>query len=159
MPVTPPGEVTSITIAGESGGPLRRLDEALLVAGKGIPDDRCYKEEGADPDKQVTLIEEEKVAEFNAETGLHVDAWQTRRNLVTRGVDLNALLGKRFMVGDTLLEGIDLCQPCATLGALFATEEVPAARVVKNMVNRGGLRASIIRGGMIRPGDPVAEQE
>ncbi len=154
-----PGKLVSISIAGESGGPLTRLEKTALVAGKGIPGDRCYNEQGADPDKQVTLIEEEKVAEFNSETGLDVAAWQTRRNLVTRGVDLNALLGKQFMVGETLLEAVDLCQPCATLGALFATEQVPSAKVVKTMVDRGGLRATIVRGGTIRPGDRIASKE
>ena len=159
MSVKQPGKLVSITIAGESGGPLNRLEETTLVAGKGIPGDRCYNEQGADPDKQVTLIEEEKVAEFNRETGLDVGAWQTRRNLVTQGVDLNALLGKQFMVGDTLLEGADLCQPCATLGGLFATEQVPSATVVKTMVDRGGLRATIVRGGTIRPGDRITGKE
>ena len=152
MSAKQPGKLVSITIASESGSPLTRLEETSLVAAKGIPADRCYNENGADPDKQVTLIEEEKVAEFNRETGLDVAAWPTRRNLVTRGVDLNALRGKQFMVGDTLLEGVDLCQPCATLGKLFATEEVPSARVVKTMVDRGGLRATIVHGGSIRPG-------
>lgn len=154
-----PGKLVSITIASESAGPLIRLDEAALVAGKGIPGDRCYKEQGADPDKQITLIEEENVCEFNRETGLDVDAWQTRRNLVTRGVDLNALLGRQFTVGETLLEGVDLCQPCATLGGLFATEAIPSARVVKTLVNRGGLRATIVRGGTIRPGDRISPKE
>lgn len=158
MSVAQSGKLVSITIASESGGPLARLEEATLEAGKGIPGDRCYKEDGADPDKQITLIAEEEVAEFNRETGLDVDAWQTRRNLVTRGVDLNALLGKQFTVGDTLLEGMDLCQPCATLGSLFATREIAPAQVVKTMVNRGGLRASIVRGGTIKPGDRISEQ-
>lgn len=159
MPDKQPGKLVSITIASQSGGPLSRLEETSLVAGKGIPGDRCYKEQGADPDKQVTLIEEEKVAEFNRETGLDVAAWQTRRNLVTRGVNLNALLGKQFMVGETLLEGVDLCQPCATLGGLFATEQVPSAKVVKTMVDRGGLRATIVRGGTIRPGDRITAKD
>jgi MOSC domain-containing protein YiiM len=159
MPDKQPGKLVSITIASQSGGPLSRLEETSLVAGKGIPGDRCYKEQGADPDKQVTLIEEEKVAEFNRETGLDVAAWQTRRNLVTRGVNLNALLGKQFMVGETLLEGVDLCQPCATLGGLFATEQVPSAKVVKTMVDRGGLRATIVRGGTIRPGDRITVKD
>ena len=159
MSAEQPGKLVSITIASESGAPLTRLQETVLVAGKGIPGDRCYDEQGADPDKQITLIEEEKVAEFNRETGLDVAAWQTRRNLVTRGVDLNALLGKQFMVGETLLEGVDLCQPCATLGGLFATEQVPSATVVKTMVDRGGLRATIVRGGTIRPGDRITGKE
>jgi len=159
MSAEQPGKLVSITIASKSGAPLTRLQETVLVAGKGIPGDRCYDEQGADPDKQITLIDEEKVAEFNRETGLDVVAWQTRRNLVTRGVDLNALLGKQFMVGETLLEGVDLCQPCATLGGLFATEQVPSAKVVKTMVDRGGLRATIVHGGTIRPGDRISGKE
>ena len=105
--------IVSIHIASESGGPLVQLGEASLVPGKGIIGDRNFRQEGARPDRQITLVEEEKVAEFNRESGLDMRADQTRRNLVTRGVDLNRLVGKRFRVGETLLEGKDLWQPCA----------------------------------------------
>jgi MOSC domain-containing protein YiiM len=154
-----PASIISIHIASESGAPLRQLQEALLVAGKGITGDRNYCHEGAAPDRQITLIEEEKVSEFNRETGLSMKPGETRRNLVTRGVDLNRLLGKRFRIGEILLEGVDLCQPCAGLGALHASATVTKAQVVKGMVDRGGLRAAIVRGGTIRPGDIISEQE
>lgn len=151
--------VISIHIAGESGGPLVQLDEAALVAGKGIEGDRNYRHEGAAPDRQITLVEEEKVAEFNRETGLGMQPGMTRRNVVTRGVNLNQLVGKRFHVGDTVLQGEELCQPCAGLGALHASGQVSRAEVVRQMVNRGGLRASIITGGTLRPGDSISVQE
>ena len=151
--------VISIHIASESGGPLVQLDEAALVAGKGIEGDRNFCHEGAAPDRQVTLIEEEKVAEFNRQTGLAMQPGMTRRNVVTRGVNLNQLAGKRFCVGDTVLLGVELCQPCAGLGALHATGQVSRAEVVRHMVDRGGLRASIIKGGTIRPGDSISAEE
>ncbi len=151
--------VISIHIASESGGPLVQLNEAVLIAGKGIEGDRNYRHEGAAPARQITLIEEEKVAEFNRQTGLAMQPGMTRRNLVTRGVNLNQLAGKRFRVGDTVLEGVELCQPCAGLGALHAGGQVSQAQVVRNMVDRGGLRACIIKGGTIRPGDSISEQE
>jgi MOSC domain-containing protein YiiM len=154
-----PGTIISIHIASEPGSPLRQLSEALLIPGKGIVGDRNYRDEGTTPDRQVTLIEEEKVAQFNAETGLAMQPGETRRNLVTRGVDLNRLLGKRFRVGEVLLEGTDLCQPCAGLGALHASAEVSKAQVVKGMLDRGGLRASIVSGGVVRPGDKLYGEE
>ncbi|MCJ7557196.1 MAG: MOSC domain-containing protein [Gammaproteobacteria bacterium] len=151
--------IVSIHIASESGSPLLQLSEASLVAGKGIAGDRNFRQEGARPDRQITLIEEEKVAEFNRESGLTMQADQTRRNLVTRGVDLNRLVGKRFRVGQTLLEGMDLCQPCAGLGALHANAFFTQVQVVKGMVDRGGLRASIILGGTVHPGDAISVED
>jgi len=151
--------IVSIHIASESGGPLLQLDEASLVPGKGIAGDRNFREEGAKPDRQVTLVEEEKVAEFNRESGLAMQADQTRRNLVTRGVNLNRLVGRHFRVGQTLLEGMDLCQPCAGLGALYANEFFTRAQVVKGMLDRGGLRARIIVGGTVRPGDAISVED
>lgn len=149
------GTLVSIHITRHKGATPECLPEAALDAGRGLQGDHHYREAGAPADQQVTLIESEQVAAFNGQTGLSVEPGQTRRNLVTRGVSLNALVGRRFRVGEVELEGMDLCHPCAGLGEALATPGVNKAQVVKAFVDRGGLRARIITGGTIRPGDPV----
>ena len=103
----------------------------------------------------MTFIEAETVDAFNAATGLGIDASATRRNVLTRGVELNPLVGKRFSVGTAVLEGLEPCDPCATLGKRLATASVSATDVVTALANRGGLRARVVDAGVIAPGDEV----
>jgi len=128
---------------------------ASLVAARGIEGDRNFAPAGADPANQVTLIEAEAVDRFNEATGLGIPSSAPRRNIVTRGIALNALVGKEFIVGPTTLEGIELCEPCATLGNRIATGAVDAGRVVKMFVHQAGLRARIVSGGIVAPGDSI----
>ena len=107
------------------------------------------------PASEVTFIEEEAVAAFNTATGLEIDGSATRRNVLTTGIELNPLVGRRFAVGTAVLEGLEPCDPCATLGRRLATPSVSAADVVKALANRGGLRARVVEGGVIAPGDEI----
>lgn len=149
------GEVVSIQIASTAGGDLVSLQQAELVAGKGIVADRNYREDGAEPDEELTLVEAEAVAQFNAQTGLNVGAAETRRNIVTCRVSLNDLVGQTFMIGGVKVQGMRLCQPCKYLGDLLATQDVAAPDVVAALVDRAGLRARILDGGTVRVGDAV----
>jgi MOSC domain-containing protein YiiM len=101
------------------------------------------------PDFEVTLIEREKVEAFAAESGLPFTAAAARRNLVTEGVDLNALVGREFMVGTVRLRGVRLCEPCAYLAKISFPE------TLRGLVHKGGLRAQIVSEGVIRVGDAV----
>ncbi|MCG6872591.1 MAG: MOSC domain-containing protein [Gammaproteobacteria bacterium] len=101
------------------------------------------------PANQLTLIAAENIEAFVAETGLPLDHHEPRRNLVTRGVDLNALVGKRFRIGGAEFEGLELCEPCAT----FAKATHP--QVVRYFVHKGGLNARIVQGGRLCVGDFV----
>jgi MOSC domain-containing protein YiiM len=152
------GRLEGIYIADHSGGAPRAAADATLVPGKGIVGDRNFSEEGIAPEKELTLVEAEQVAAFNSRTGMQIAAADVRRNLVTSGVDLNRLVGCAFSIGDVIAEGIELCEPCATLGRCLATENVPAARVVAEFAHRAGLRARIVQGGVIRAGDAIATQ-
>ncbi len=105
----------------------------------------------------VTLIEREKILEFNDRTGLDISLGQTRRNIITQGIELNDLVGKQFWVGDVLLEGFELCEPCASLGARLATDTVSGADVVKAFAHKAGIRAFVRGTGEITPGTPIAE--
>ncbi len=121
------------------------------VTGQGLVGDRYWKESTRrGPDYQVSLIEAEAIEEFTKELGLKMSADMPRRSIVTIGVRLNEFLGKRFFVGDVLLEGLELCEPCS----LFAKRTYP--QVLSFFKGKGGLRARIVAGGTIRTGDTVA---
>ena len=147
--------VLAIHVAPQRGGPTVALDQASLVPGRGIEGDHHHAEPTGDPASEVTLIEAETVSALNADTGLSIEASETRRNIVTQGVDLNALVGRRFFIGDAVLSGIEPCDPCAILGGRLATASVSASSVVRLLANRGGLRASVLEGGTISPGTEI----
>lgn len=145
-------KVLAIHVAPQRGGPTVALDQATLVPGRGIDGDHHHAQPNGDPASEVTLIEAETVAAFNENTGLRIEASDTRRNIVTGGVDLNALVGRRFFIGDALLEGIEPCDPCASLGRRLATASVSSATIVKALANCGGLRSRVVEGGTIAAG-------
>jgi len=127
------------------------LAEVEAVADCGLRGDRYADVTNRkSPDYQLTLIEAENIEAFAQVSGLPLAPNEPRRNLVTVGVRLNDLCGKRFSVGGTQLEGLELCEPCAT----FA--RTTHAQVVRFFVHRGGLRCKILHGGVIRVGDHVA---
>ncbi|MCX9157688.1 MOSC domain-containing protein [Niveibacterium sp. 24ML] len=141
--------VIKILIAAQDA-PMNSVQQVDAVAGCGLRGDRYFKPDGnADPASQITLIERECIDAFVAETGLALSHDQPRRNLVTEGVRLNDLCGKRFRVGDVELEGIELCEPCST----FAQRTY--RQVVKTFVGKGGLRARIVTSGTINVGDAI----
>ncbi|MCZ6710219.1 MAG: MOSC domain-containing protein [Gammaproteobacteria bacterium] len=145
------GIVESIYRATSHREPQRCVGSARLIIDEGLEGDRYANTAGG----VVSLIEAEAVEEFNRATGLEIDPGDTGRNIVTRGIRLNPLVGKQFRIGDIQLEGIELCEPCATLGKRLATEAVDATRVVKAFVTSAGLRA-IVRGtGIINPGTTI----
>ena len=142
-------------MAPQRGGPTVALDQASLVPGRGIEGDHHHARPNGDPASEVTLIETETVSALNADTGLSVEASETRRNILTPGVDLNALVGKRFSIGGAVLSGIEPCDPCAILGGRPATASVSASSIVRLLANRGGLRASVLEGGTTSPGTGI----
>jgi RimJ/RimL family protein N-acetyltransferase len=150
------GSVVAIYVAAAGRGPMKPLPQASLESGRGIRGDRYYARTGTfsksatRPDQEVTLIESEEIDAFSRSAGLALDYGAPRRNVVTRGVRLNDLVGARFEVGGALLEGIRLCEPCAHLAGLVAQQVLPG------LVHRAGLRARILRSGIVAPGDSVA---
>ena len=147
--------VVAVHVAPQRGGPHVALDHATLDPGRGIEGDHHHTRPGGVPASEVTLIEAETVAALNENTGLAIEAAETRRNIVTQGVDLNSLVGKRFSIGNVLLEGIEPCDPCASLGRRLATASVPAPAIVRALANRGGLRACVVEGGTLTPGTEI----
>ncbi|MFP1682043.1 MOSC domain-containing protein [Alloalcanivorax sp. C16-1] len=146
--------VQALFIAAEKRGPVSRHEALKVEAGRGIVGDRRYRRD-TPPAEQITLIESEQVAAFNREFGLAVDAGALRRNVITEGVDLNALEGRTFQVGGILMRGIELCEPCSVVGHLLAGPDLSPARVVRGLTGRGGLRAEVLGSGVLREGDRI----
>ena len=130
------------------------VDAVEAVAGKGLVGDRYF---GADeyPGQNVTLIEAEEIERFNDEHGQSLGLDATRRNIVTRGVRLNELVGKEFRIGDALLFGVELCEPCADLGAGLENDAISKAEIVRALVHRAGLRTDVLEGGTLEVGMPL----
>lgn len=148
------GRVAGIFIAPRGGAPMTSVEEVRAVEGQGLEGDRYFDRVGTYSDRagtgrEVTLIESEAVEAAGRDYGLRLAAGNARRNVVTAGVSLNHLVGQEFTVGDVRLRGMRLCEPCEHLA------EMTGQPVVKALVHRGGLRAEIVSGGMIRVGDPI----
>lgn len=147
-------EVVSIHITPEAGGVMQEVPFAEAVAGQGLKGDRYYLKQGTysekdDGSRQVTLIEIEALEALERDYHISLRPVESRRNIATRGVALNHLVGRRFRVGGALLLGIKLCEPCGYL------EQKTGKPVRAGLVHRGGLRAQILEGGLIRVGDPI----
>jgi MOSC domain-containing protein YiiM len=140
--------VVRIFVAPMKGAPMRELKVGDALAGQGLEGDRKVAP-GREPAAQLTLIEAEHIEAFRKGTGFEMRDDQPRRILVTRGVRLNGLLGKRFRVGEALCEGLELCEPCGKFQRLTHPE------VRRFFKGKGGLRATILDGGAIRQGDTV----
>ena len=141
--------IEHIFVAPRKGEPQKSLQVVEALQDLGLEGDRNARE-GRDPGTQVTLIEGEHIDAFAHASGYAMKPHESRRNLVTRGVRLNDLVGKRFRVGEALCEGIELCEPCRLFQKRVHVE------VLRFFKGKGGLRARIVEGGVIRVGDPVA---
>jgi MOSC domain-containing protein YiiM len=151
---TETGRVEAIWIRAESNGTPELLEHASLEAGRGIVGDRYWMDraDASHPDegRDLTLIEAEAVEGLAEDTGIVIGAQESGRNVVTRGIALNDLVGKRFRVGSVECEGVMKCDPCRTF------EKRTVQGLLKGMVDRGGLRANIVSDGEIAVGDEVA---
>jgi MOSC domain-containing protein YiiM len=146
------GHVEAINIATEHGELPAPVDRVHAHAGKGLEGNRYFFADGdAPPGTAITLIAAEAVEAFVDETGIPLTPAETRRNVVVRGIDVNALVGKRFRVGDVECEGVELCEPCTHMQSLTRPG------VLNGMVHRAGLNADVLTGGEIAVGDQVAE--
>jgi MOSC domain-containing protein YiiM len=146
------GRVEGIFISGRKGDMPHSVDSVEAVSGGGLVGNRYFFADGdAPPGVAITLIAAEAVEAFEEETGIPLTAVETRRNVLTRGIDVNALVGKRFRVGEVECVGIELCEPCTSL------EAMTRPGVLKGMVHRAGLNADVVSGGEIAVGDVVAE--
>jgi MOSC domain-containing protein YiiM len=147
------GVVEAIHIASAAGEPVRSVESIRAIAGMGVEGDRYAYGKGHYVDGRVsralTLVEAETIESLSLEHGIELAPGELRRNVTTRGIGLNELVGRRFRVGGVLCEGTRLCEPCQYLADLTGKP------LLAPLVHRGGLRADILDGGEIRRGDTV----
>ena len=141
------GRVAGIFVAAEKRRLPEPVERVRAVAGRGLEGNRHFYEQ-APPGRALTLIAAEALAE-GASSGVELRADESRRNVLTSGIDLNALVGVRFRVGDVECVGVELCEPCTTL------ESLTRPGVIKAYVHRAGLNADILTDGEIAVGDAV----
>jgi MOSC domain-containing protein YiiM len=152
------GRLEAIFIAEHKQTDLQARTEAQAVVGRGLAGDRYFRGEGTfskadSPDREITLIEIEALDALRRESDVTLEPGQARRNLVTRDVPLNHLVGREFTVGEVVLRGIRLCEPCSHL------EKLTHHGVMKGLCHRGGLRAQVVHGGTLRPGDTIRPRD
>jgi MOSC domain-containing protein YiiM len=145
-------KVEAIYVADAAGEPVRRLPEAVAVAGQGLVADRYLRGDGhfsGDDTCEVTLIEGEALERMEVKFGVHVKHGEHRRNIVTRGIALDDLRGQRFTVGEAILEYDSPRPPCGYL------ERITERGMAKAMMEGPGICARIVRGGALREGDAI----
>jgi len=148
------GKVVSINITQDGAGPMRSVDSIRAVPGQGLEGDRYYNRTGSfskteGTGRQVTLIEIEAIEALEIDYQYKLEPGDARRNIVTRDVPLNHLVGKDFTVGDVTLRGVRLNGPCNHLAKL--TDR----KAKDGLTHRGGLRADIVTEGTISAGDAI----
>jgi MOSC domain-containing protein YiiM len=129
--------------------------EFEVVAGSGIVGDHYFSSRQRHPGQNLTLIEAEEVEAFNARVGRQLAPTDPRRNVVTRGVRLNELVGKTFAIGTATLRGVELCEPCGTLAGYLSGPDLSKTDFISQFAHRCGLRADVVTSGTIRVGDLV----
>lgn len=150
------GEVVGLYVSEVKTGPMQSLVTATALKGRGLSGDRYAARAGTftpGSDRlrgyDLTLIESEALDRLTLSDGSQLDAAEARRNLVTRGIDLNALVGREFTIGSVRAFGQRLCEPCVHL------QRLTRPGVIAGLVHQGGLRADILTDGEIRLGDKI----
>jgi len=148
------GTVVSIHVATTGAAPMKSVTTAQAVVGQGLDGDRYYSKLGtysnqAGSGRDVTLIEIEAIEGLKRDYEIQLDPGQARRNIVTRNVALNHLVEQEFRIGDVVLRGTRLCEPCAHM------ERLTVKGAMRGLIHRGGLRAEIVKGGTIQIGDLI----
>lgn len=145
------GTIEFIFIAPTATAPMLSVGEAIAITGVGLEGDRYASRQGTffkpEPDYELTLIEAEAIEALKRDYNVELAPGEARRNLVTRGVALNHLVGRDFQIGEVKAHGIRLCEPCDHL------QRLTGRQLIKGLRHRGGLRAQILTSGAIRIGD------
>ena len=142
-------KVYKLGITNNNNQKIREVNSIEVLANQGIIGDRHFKEFN-DPYSQLSLIESENIDNYNIKYGLNIPYIDFRRNIVTKGIRLNDLIGKKFLVGGVELEGIDLCRPCRHLCELLDQDNI-----IKEFLRGGGLRCQILSSSSIEIGNRI----
>jgi len=142
-------KVLKLGVTNTNNKEIEEFDSIDVIAGKGIVGDRHFKDFN-DPYCQLSLIESENIDYYNVKYGLNIPYVNFRRNIVTKGIQLNDLIGKKLKIGEVEVEGIDLCRPCRHL-----TEMLGQVNILKEFLRKGGLRCQILSSSNIKIGDSI----
>ena len=142
-------KVFKLGITDKNNSEIKEVTSIEVLANKGVVGDRHF-DDFNDPYCQLSLIESENIDYYNFKYGLNIPYINFRRNIVTKGIKLNELVGKKIKVGDVSIEGIDLCRPCRHL-----TEILDQENILKEFLRRGGLRCQILTSAKIKVGDQI----
>ena len=141
--------VFKIGIAAQNNKEIQEVNHIDVIANKGVVGDRHFSEFN-DPYNQISLIESENIDDYNIRFGLNIPYIDFRRNVITKGIKLNDLVGKKIKVGNVELEAIDLCRPCRHL-----SEMLNQNNIIKEFLRKGGLRCQILSSSNIKVGDKI----
>ena len=142
-------EVFKLGIAANNNQPIKEVNSIEVLENKGIVGDRHFQDFN-DPYNQLSLIESENIDEYNIKSGLDIPYINFRRNIITKGIQLNNLIGKKIQIGNVELEGVELCRPCRHL-----TEMLNQKNILKEFMRKGGLRCQILSSSKISIGDKI----
>ena len=142
-------KVFKLGITDKNNKKIHEVKAIEVLENKGVVGDRHFSEFN-DPYCQLSLIESENIDFYNSKYNLNIPYVDFRRNIITKGIPLNDLIGKRFLVGNVKVEGIDLCRPCRHL-----TEMLNQDNILKEFLRKGGLRCQILSSSMINIGDNI----
>ena len=142
-------KVYKLGITSNNNKRIEEVESIEVLANKGVVGDRHFDNYN-DPYCQLSLIEAENIDEYNLKFGLNIPYLDFRRNIITKGIKLNDLVGKKLTIGNVEVEGIDLCRPCRHL-----TEMLDQENILKEFLRKGGLRCQILSSSKIKVGDTI----
>ena len=142
-------EVFKLGISIKNNKPINEVNSIDVMANQGVVGDRHFKEFN-DPYNQISLIESENIDYYNIKYGLNIPYVDFRRNIITKGIRLNNLIGKTMLIGKAKIEVIDLCRPCRHL-----QEKLGLDNIIKEFLSRGGLRCRILKSSKVEIGDSI----
>jgi len=142
-------KVFKLGITDSNNKKINEVKSIEVLINKGVVGDRHFSEYN-DPYCQLSLIESENIDYYNLKYSLNISYIDFRRNIITKGIRLNHLIGKKFQIGNVKVEGIDLCRPCRHL-----TEMLNHKNILKEFLRRGGLRCQILSSSKIIVGDEI----
>ena len=143
-------KVFKLGITSNNNKKISEVNSINVIADKGILGDRHFKEFN-DPYCQLSLIESENIDYYNLKYGLNIPYVDFRRNIITKGIKLNELVGIKFKIGKVAVEGIDLCRPCRHLSEVLGQNNI-----IKEFLRRGGLRCQILTSSNIKISDKIS---
>ena len=145
--------VVEIGITSNKGDKILNVNKVQAIRGKGLLNDRMFKDEN-NKECQITLIEIENIINFNKISKTNIPPVDFRRNIITKGVKLNNLVGEEFFVGNVKLKAHDLCRPCK-----YLENKLKQGNLIKDLMRKSGLRCEILVNGKISIGDIIKKND